>query len=152
MHVKAQIINTGLANMVWSSSTYSGWQGHEVLASKKAVAVFDRGWRWAYWDDRINEGCPYYDPFQMVGSRPCADAAYQDGGSNILPTYAGMLYDNEMCHYNDWNAASYSYIRTQSADQVMTGYVSPAEYSGKNRPGDDCAQRARIVFFQWVGH
>ncbi|MFH1707763.1 MAG: hypothetical protein ABIF71_07585 [Planctomycetota bacterium] len=144
IRVKAEIISAGLA------TTVADWRGVEVLASKQAMAVFDRGWRWNYWDTRIDEGCPWYDPFQMVGSRPGVDAAGDTtSGAGIDAASGMMIYDNEMCTVDDWTNTGYD--RTFNADQVNVGYIAPAEYSGVNRPGDDDAARARIVFFKWLG-
>jgi len=162
IHVRAEIVNTDLSELgmyrgVSDSGTggkWMGWRGHEILASKQAVAIFDRGWRWAYWDDDINQPCPYYDPFRMVGSRPGVDTAIESGVS-MPPAYEGMIYDNEMCTYYDWvlngPGGKCYFDRASNTSRVKAGYIAPAEYSGVNRPGDDCAERARIVFFRWTG-
>ena len=159
IHVRADIVNTGFSALgmykAAAGEKWVGWRGQAILASKQAVAVFDRGWRWAYWDDDagLNQACPWYDPFRMVGSRPGLDTA---SDSNHSAAYPGMIYDNEMCTVDDWKVDSVSktaaYDRTYNVNsQVRAGYIAPAEYSGVNRPGDDCAERARIVFFRWTG-
>jgi len=160
IHVRAEIVNAGVSDIGMyqgpAGEKWLGWRGHEILASKQAVAIFDRGWRWAYWDDRINRAAPWYDPFRMVGSRPGVDAAYESVTKNITPAYAGMFYDNEMFSVSDWRDTTGDgipdkYARMPGRTQVKVGYIAPAEYSGVNRQGDDCAERARIVFFKWVG-
>ena len=153
IRVRAEIIHSGLATDI------SKWRGVQIFASKQALAVFDRGWQWAYWDDRINEASPWYDPFKMVGSRPGVDCAWDpDNGKTLLDqSYEGLIFDNEMCHYNDWSVSQDSegkihyYDRRISKDRVPVGYIAPAEYCGVNRPGDDAPERARIVFFRWLG-
>ncbi len=170
--VRADIVDTSLLE------DFDDWRGVELLSTKKAVAIFDRGWRWAYWDERINEACPWYDPYQMVGSRPGVDMAAEQGRGEIYFDYSEPLYDNEMYALlqgyspadgfylgGDWDPVKQCWDRDRietnaninttipgRSEQVKVGFLAPAEYSGQNRPGDDCAERARFVFFKWLGN